>query len=139
MASTGSVYPDARIKDPRGNIVSFGRVKVGQNATLEARDFELRTLKSVTFTPQSIITPQTRFVPGSIGSTAGKSYAREFVVMTGSIGSRGALNNQVVAVAQRVRTLGSITARAAAPQGTRGLYIGTQAGSFGANYIAVGL
>lgn len=139
MASTGTVYPDARIKDPRGNIVSFGRVKVGQNATLEARDFELRTLKSVTFTPQSVITPQTRFVAGSIGSAGGKNYAREFVVMTGSIGSRGALNNQVVVVTQRARTFGSFTAKSAAPQGTRGLYIGTQAGSFGANYIAVGL
>jgi hypothetical protein len=139
MASTGSVYPDARIKDPRGNIISFGRVKVGANATLEARDFELRTLKSVSFTPQQAYSVTTRVIPGSIGSTTTRAYSREFVVMMGSVGSRGALNNNLVVNALRVRTFGSITSRSAGAQGTKGVYMGTQAGSFGANYIAVGL
>lgn len=139
MASTGSVYPDARLVDPRGNVISFGRVKVGVSATLEAHDFEVKTVKSVTFGPFSRVNPQTRFVPGSIGTLTAKQYAREFVVMSGSIGSRGALNNNVVVTAYRARTLGTITGRAVTAQGTAGLYIGTQAGSFSASYIAVGL
>lgn len=139
MASTGSVYPDARITDPRGNVISFGRVKVGVSSTLEAHDFEVKTLKSITFGPFSRVNPQTRFVAGSIGTLSAKEYAREFVVMSGSIGSRGALNNNVVVTAYRARTLGTLTSRGVTAQGTKGLYIGTQSGSFSSSYIAVGL
>ena len=140
MATTGSVYVDARLKDPRGNVVAIGRLLSGQNATFDAADFQMRTIKSVVITAWEPIntTNKTTFVPGSIGSQAGKEYRRGFITVSGSIGSLDALNNYLRLRMFRVSTIGTAGVRTGA-QGTRNvLYIGTQAGSIRASYMAVG-
>ncbi len=135
MATTGTVYQDDSFKGQKGGVIVVGRVLLGNNAMIDAQSFGLRTIKSVQFDP---FFQRNAMGQGSIGSLATKLYERSFAVMTGSIGSVDSLGNYVRVRSYVMRTLGSITARAAAPQGTRGLYIGTQAGSVRASYIAWG-
>ncbi len=143
--ATGSVYIDAKLKDERGNVVTMGRVLLGQNATINPQDLEMRVVKAISFNPWP---GRDTFAAGSIGSQATKLYFREFRTMTGSLGSLEVLDaatgattpvgNYVRVRSYRVQTLGSMTARVTGPQGTARLYIGTQAGSMRANYWAVG-
>lgn len=149
MAS-GSVTVDATLKDPRGNVVVFGRALLGNDGVILPRDLGLAHIKNILFTPWH--TPSRAMGQGSIGSLATINYARGFATVSGSIGSLGILDtsattaagsttpvgNYVRVRAYRMRTLGSITARAAAAQGTRGLYIGTIAGSLRHSFVAVG-
>lgn len=134
MASTGSVYPFDSYKGKKGNIIVVGRIKIGRDAVLEARDFGLRRLHAA-----PVLNPNfgDRFqvtVAGSIGSQGGRQYNRSFAVVNGSLGSGGSLNNYVRVRGYFVRTLGSITAQTLAPQGTRGLYIGSRPGAGSMNY-----
>ena len=145
MAS-GSVYIDARLKDEDGNTVVFGRALLGNKATINPRDLGLRYIRNVVITPWH--TPGRPMGQGSIGSLASIDYSRGFASVSGSLGSLGVLDtstgsaapigNYVHIRAYRMRTLGSLTMRAAAAQGTRGLYIGTQAGSLRHSFIAIG-
>lgn len=143
--ATGTVSVDAKLKDERGNLVTMGRVKLGGNATINPQDLEMRVVKAITFNPWP---GRDTMVAGSIGSLASKDYFRQFYVMQGSIGSLEILDaatgaaspvgNYVRVRSYRVKTLGSITARADGPQGTARLYIGTQAGSIRASFWAIG-
>lgn len=142
MASTGTVYVSDTQLTRRGQVQSWGRIKVGHQATLEARDFFMKSLFSVVLTPIGLqggaTGPNIDMVPGSIGSTATRHYRRSWVNMVGSIGSVGALNNNFRVRTYYMRTFGSFTMPTAAPQGTKGLYIGTAPGSFAGNYFAIG-
>lgn len=144
MATTGSVYIDARMRDERGNVVVMGRALLGGNATIDASSFDLRTLKSITLMPwhhgQAV-------VAGSIGSLVGKHYRRTMVSVAGSVGSYGQLGNYVRVHTIRMRTIGSFlqvgtwaaTVRNGGTAVARsGAYIGTQAGSVRMTYFAAG-
>ncbi len=144
---TGTVYVDGQFKAERGqNVIVVGRVLLGVNATINPRDLNLRTIRSINFNPWQRYDV---FVAGSIGSTTSKHYFREFRTMIGSIGSLGVLDastsdtapvgNYVRVRSYRVRTFGSITNRSASAQGTKGIYIGTVAGSQRASFVAVGM
>ncbi len=143
--SSGTVYIDAQVKDERGNSLVFGRVKVGNNATINPRDLGLRYIQQINFNPWHA--PQA-MVAGCIGSQATKLYRRGFATVSGSLGSLGVLDtstgsatpigNYVRVRSYAVLTLGSMTLRGAGPQGTKALYIGTQAGSLRHGYQAIG-
>jgi len=138
MATTGSVYVDWWHRNDMGQIMVAGRVLVGANATIDGRDFRMRTIKSLQLDPWIPETAQSRsFVPGSIASLGGKSYKRRFVTMSGSIGSVDTLTSYVrirTYVLQNVGTPGNRFSGS-----NQGFYIGTQAGSIRATYTAFGL
>ena len=138
MATTGTVYVDESIVGQKGNVIVYGRLLAGQNATFDARDFGLRTLKAITITPWGQETSQSGFIAGSMGSQGGKEYRRRIYDAVGSIGSLGVLGNYVRVRALRLEARGSILFRQAAAQGTKALYMGTVAGSMRMNYTAVG-
>lgn len=138
MATTGTVYQDESVVGQRGNVIVYGRLLAGQNATFDARDFGLRTLKSITITPWGQENAQTRFVAGSMGSTSAIEYRRRIFSAVGSIGSLGVLGNYVRVRALRLEARGSILFRQVAAQGTKALYMGTVTGSMRMNYTAIG-
>lgn len=139
MPSTGSVNILDRFKGERGNTMVVGTVKVGAQAQLDAGDFELSTIESIVFTPSGGDPLRHAVVQGSIGSNAGKEYNRGWVSMTGSIGSQtGQVDNYVKTITMGIFTRGSLTVKGAGDIGSRSLYIGTQAGSFTANFLALG-
>ena len=144
MATTGTIIVDYSTRDQRGAVLSIGRIKVGQNATIDAADFQMRTLKSVVLTPWPSEISQSAFVPGSIGSQSTKNYRRSFFYMAGSIGSLNTLNNYIRVKAFMMITRGSFTQRGTLSgvlgtwKNPASLYIGTQPGSMRASYVAVG-
>ena len=142
--ATGSVYVDAKFTTLRGQAVVIGRIKVGQTATINAKDIELRTIRNFVVVPYGVAD---RFVAGSIGSTTSKHYFRRAVIMGGSLGSQDVLDTSTGAAptgayvqvnSYLVKTFGSITMRSTAAQGTKGIYFGTQPGSLRASYWAIG-
>ncbi|GEM_PF-5439258 len=133
--ATGSVYIDVSLKDQeRGNTVVFGRVLLGQNATINPQDVGLRTVKAIGFSPW--LSGPARFIPGS-------GQLRSVVLMTGSIGSLGVFDTATAAATPignyvRVRTQRLTgTGNTSASGGTWRL--GTVAGSARASFWAVGL
>ena len=120
----GTVYVDARFKGEAGEVMSVGRVLLGQNDTINPEDVGLNLIRGINFTPwQPVVTPNT-YVGGR----------RTVRFMGGSIGSLESETGNYVRVTTHVlRGTGFV---AAGYSGT--LYIGTFAGSTRASYMAWG-
>ena len=138
----GTIYVDASITDPKGNVMVAGRMMLGHNDVINPRDIGLSTIKAITFSawdaqPELII-------PGSAGSLTGKDYNRSnprmVTIVSGSIGSLNSLGtgaspgtqggNYVRFRALRIRESGTVT--------TLRSRIGTHPGSVRVSYWAVG-
>lgn len=124
--ANGSVYVDEQIKGSKGNVISIGRVLLGVSDSILPGDLEMKTVKTIVFTPWD----QGRFVPGSVGPGTYKGWT----VMSGSIDTPGSFQNSVSVRTQRVELLTAGTINFALGIGTQ--HIGS--GSFRANFIAVG-
>jgi hypothetical protein len=140
--SDGTVYVDMTMRNDQGQAMVMGRVLLGHDANIHPRDLGLKLIKSIVFTPWG--DQEAKAALNSMGS------ARRFRVMTGSIGSMDTLDTSASSNKDtgsgnyvRVRTFqvapaGSIGVLANHGGGVR-VYIGTQAGSIRASYIASGL
>lgn len=135
MASTGTVYVTDSLKGRKGNVIVVGRLKVGNDAVLEAQSFNLRRVFGIAVTPGGY--DRFRLGQGSIGSLGANRYDRTFTSLTGSIGSGGSLNNYVKMRTRLAQSIGSLTVRTPY-KGTFGLYLGTRAGSINSSFIAWG-
>ena len=124
----GTVYIDASIKDDKGNVVVYGRAKLGMTDVINPRDLGLSTIKAIGFTTWDAQYPVaitgTRYISvaaGSIGSYDTLSTAV-------SPGTQG--GNYVRVEVMRLRETGS-----GAHQRTS---MGTHPGSTRMSYWAVG-
>lgn len=128
--ATGSVYVDYRSKDEYGRVLTFGRLLVGENATINPADMQMRTVRAFGATPWF--------------STSGRTFDfRRTTLTAGSIGSAGVFGTASGAASGpgggyvRVRTMQFYgTDFGGDHSGTWRL--GTQAGSFRLSYWAVG-
>lgn len=142
--SNGTVTIDARYKNDQSQVMSIGRIKVGNNDIIRPQDLGLRTVKSIHFTPWT--QSPNPIVPGTIGgSMAAKNYLRTLnrktAIVTGSIGSLGVLDTSTTG-ATPIGNYVRVRAYTLAPFGTwvgnYTLILGTQAGSIRASFLAVG-
>lgn len=133
--ATGTVYVDYRSKDEYGRVLSFGRLLVGANATINPADMQMRTVRGFGATP---------WFAGPARFIAGSGQLRQAVVTTGSIGSAGVLGTASAATSGpggayvRVRTYRLYGTGQGAGAGAGTFRLGTQAGSFRLSYWAVG-
>ena len=132
--ATGTVYIDGSLKDKeRGTVLVFGRVLVGQNATIRPQDLGLRTVRAIGFSP---------WLSQPLSMVQGNAAIRAAVMMAGSIGSLGVLDTSIAAATplgnyvrvQSYRLTG--TGLGGASTGT--FRLGTVAGSVRASYWAIG-
>lgn len=120
--ANGTVYLDASIRTPEGNIFSMGRTLLGQNDTINPEDVGMNLIRSIILQPWQ--SPPLTFVAGR----------RRQIIVSGSIGSlESETGNYVRVTAAVIKGTGFV---AVGYPGT--MYIGTNTGSWRGNYIAAG-
>ena len=140
----GTVYIDASITDPKGNVMVAGRMKLGMNDVINPRDVGMSTIKAIVFSAWDTL--PTTITPGSAGSMVGQNYDRSapryVTVVSGSIGSLDTLSTAVSPGTQGgnyVRFRAMRIRSGAIGTGPRAFtHIGTHPGSTRVSFWAVG-